>query len=135
MSRGTHQLSMTVILPPLVFPGCMHTLYLLHSVAMPPNLELKTRNKQLLGYLTLDIALPRLVECLRVRPEPSFYYPEHGYILRLCPTLPESSLLVLPLNTRTCRRFPEWSTLWCRKSVHFALPANIRDGVFSSQRQ
>ncbi len=101
-----------MILPPLVFPGCMRTLYLLHSVAIQPNLELKTRNKQLLGYLTLDIALPRLVECLRVRPEPSFYYPVHGYILRLCPTIPESSLLFLP-----CRSLLEWSTLWCLLSL------------------
>jgi hypothetical protein len=35
----------TLILPPLVFPDLMH------SLAIQPNLELKTRPKQLLGYL------------------------------------------------------------------------------------
>ncbi len=32
-----------------------HTMHLLHSVAIQPNLDLKTRPKQLLGYLLLDI--------------------------------------------------------------------------------
>jgi hypothetical protein len=36
----------------------MHTMHLLHSVAIWPNLELKTQPKQLLGYLPSDIALP-----------------------------------------------------------------------------
>ncbi len=36
----------------------MHTMDLLLSVAMQPNLELKTWPKQLLGYLPLVIALP-----------------------------------------------------------------------------
>jgi hypothetical protein len=38
--------------------GCMHTLHLLPSVAIQPNLELKTQPKQLLGSLPLVIALP-----------------------------------------------------------------------------
>jgi len=38
--------------------GCMHTVHLLPSVAIQPNLESKTRPKQLLGSLLLDIALP-----------------------------------------------------------------------------
>ncbi len=37
--------------------GCMHTMHLLTSVAIQPNLELKTRPKQLLGSLPLVIAL------------------------------------------------------------------------------
>jgi hypothetical protein len=36
----------------------MHTMHLQLSVAIQPNLELKTRPKQLLGYLPLVIALP-----------------------------------------------------------------------------
>jgi hypothetical protein len=37
----------------------MHTMHLLPSVAaIQPTLELKTRSKQLLGSLPLDIALP-----------------------------------------------------------------------------
>jgi hypothetical protein len=35
-----------------------HAMHLLHSIAIQPNLELKTWPKQLLGYLPLDIALP-----------------------------------------------------------------------------
>ena len=39
--------------------GCMHIIHLLPSVAaIQPNLELKTRPKQLLGSLPLVIALP-----------------------------------------------------------------------------
>jgi hypothetical protein len=38
--------------------GCMQIMHLLHSVALLPNLELKTRPKQLLGSLPLDVALP-----------------------------------------------------------------------------
>ena len=38
--------------------GCMHTMDLLPGVALKPNLELKTRPKQLLGSLQLDISLP-----------------------------------------------------------------------------
>ncbi len=39
----------------------MHTMHLLTSLAAEqPNLELKTRPKQLLGYLPLDIELPGL---------------------------------------------------------------------------
>jgi len=34
-----------------------HSMHLLHSMAIWPNLELKTQPKQLLGYLPLDIAL------------------------------------------------------------------------------
>jgi len=37
---------------------CMHSMHLLSSVAIQPNLELKTWPKQLLGSLPLDIALP-----------------------------------------------------------------------------
>ncbi len=40
--------------------GCMHTMHLLPGVAIQPNLELKTRPKQLLGSLPLVIALPDL---------------------------------------------------------------------------
>jgi hypothetical protein len=36
----------------------MHTMHLLPSVAIQPNLELKTRPKQPLGSLPLVIALP-----------------------------------------------------------------------------
>ncbi len=43
--------------------GCMHTIkHLLPSVAKKPNLELKTRPKQLLGSLPLVIALPGYTE-------------------------------------------------------------------------
>jgi hypothetical protein len=35
-----------------------HAMHLLHSIAIWPNLELKTRPKQLLGSLPLDITLP-----------------------------------------------------------------------------
>ncbi len=38
--------------------GWMHTMHLLPSVALQPNLELKTRPKQLLGSLPLVIGLP-----------------------------------------------------------------------------
>ncbi len=41
--------------------GCMsHTMHLQPGVAKQPNLELKTRPKQLLGSLPLVIALPSL---------------------------------------------------------------------------
>jgi hypothetical protein len=40
--------------------GCMHTMHLLPSVAIQPNLELKTRAKQLQGSLLLVMALPVL---------------------------------------------------------------------------
>ncbi len=40
--------------------GCMHTMHLLPSVAIRPNLEQKTQPKQLLGSLLLVIALPTL---------------------------------------------------------------------------
>jgi hypothetical protein len=36
----------------------MHTMHLLPAAAIQPNLELKTRPKQLLGSLLLVIALP-----------------------------------------------------------------------------
>ncbi len=36
----------------------MHTMHLLSGVAIQPNLELKTRPKQLIGSLQLVIALP-----------------------------------------------------------------------------
>jgi hypothetical protein len=36
----------------------MHTMHLLPSVAIQPNLELKTRPKQLLGSVPLVIVLP-----------------------------------------------------------------------------
>ncbi len=35
-----------------------HAMHLLHSIAIGPNLELKTHPKQLLGSLPLDIVLP-----------------------------------------------------------------------------
>ncbi len=37
-----------------------HAMHSLRSIAIQPNLELKTRPKQLLGYLLLDIALPNV---------------------------------------------------------------------------
>jgi hypothetical protein len=37
-------------------------MHLLHSIAIQPNLELKTRPKQLLGYLPLDITLPGYID-------------------------------------------------------------------------
>jgi len=45
----------------------MHTMHSLPSVAIQPNLELKTQPKQLLGSLPLVIALPslgRLLQCV-----------------------------------------------------------------------
>jgi len=36
--------------------SCMH---LVHSIEIQPKLELKIRPKQLLGYLPLELALPR----------------------------------------------------------------------------
>jgi hypothetical protein len=39
-----------------------HTMQLLPSVAKQPNLEIKTRPKQLLGSLPLVIALPGLAD-------------------------------------------------------------------------
>jgi hypothetical protein len=45
--------------------GCMQTMHLLSSVAIQPNLELKTWPKQLLGSLPLVIALTALmVNCV-----------------------------------------------------------------------
>jgi hypothetical protein len=38
--------------------GCKQTMHLLPSLAISPNLELKTRPKQVLGSLPLVIALP-----------------------------------------------------------------------------
>ncbi len=35
-----------------------HAMHLLHSIAIWPNLDLKTQPKLLLGFLPLDIALP-----------------------------------------------------------------------------
>ncbi len=40
----------------------MHTMHLLPSVAIQPNLELRTRPKQLLGSLPLVIVLPGQVQ-------------------------------------------------------------------------
>ncbi len=42
----------------------MYTMHLLPCVAIRPNLELKTRPKQLLGSLPLVIALPSLHETI-----------------------------------------------------------------------
>ena len=42
--------------------GCMETMHLLPSVAIQPNLELKTWPKQLLGSLPLVIVLPELTQ-------------------------------------------------------------------------
>jgi hypothetical protein len=39
----------------------MHTKHLLHSVAIKPSLELKTRSKQLLCSLPLVLALPGVI--------------------------------------------------------------------------
>ncbi len=54
-------------------------MHLLHSVAIWSNLELKTRPKQLLGSLPLDIALP--VECSAANidlPLKSWYNKQHN---------------------------------------------------------
>jgi hypothetical protein len=40
----------------------MHTMHLLPSIQIQPNLELKTRPKQLLGSLRLVTALPELTK-------------------------------------------------------------------------
>ncbi len=40
--------------------GCMHATHLFGYEAKLPDLKLKTRHKQLLGSLLLDIALPGL---------------------------------------------------------------------------
>ncbi len=48
--------------------ACMHTMHLLPSVAIQPDLELKTRPKQLLGSLLLVIVL--LAIYLFVAPQP-----------------------------------------------------------------
>ncbi len=37
-----------------------HAMHFLRSIVVRPNLELKTRPKQLLGYLPLDIVLPAI---------------------------------------------------------------------------
>ena len=50
-----------------------HTMHLRPSVAKQPNLELKTRSKQLLGSLPLVIALP---ECAH-----SVIYDFYSYII------------------------------------------------------
>ncbi len=42
----------------------MHTMHLLPGVAIQPNLELKTRPKQLLGSLPLVIVLPGLTDAV-----------------------------------------------------------------------
>jgi hypothetical protein len=49
----------------------MHTMHLLPGVAKQPNLELKTRPKQLLGSLPLDIVLLVETQCMgnRLRGE------------------------------------------------------------------
>ncbi len=43
-----------------------HTMHLRPGVAKQPNLELKTRPKQLLGSLPLVIALPALLESVKL---------------------------------------------------------------------
>ncbi len=44
----------------------VRTMHLFCYEAKVPNLELKTRNKTLLGYPTLDIVLPKTIWFLRV---------------------------------------------------------------------
>jgi hypothetical protein len=41
--------------------GCLHAIQLYHFETKLPNLKLKTRPKQLLGSLPVDIALPGLI--------------------------------------------------------------------------
>jgi len=48
----------------------MHTMHLLPGVAIQPNLELKTRPKQLLGSLLLVIALPDYGETIFIIQTP-----------------------------------------------------------------
>ncbi len=45
---------------------CMHAMHLLNSVAIRPDLELKTRPKQLLGSLPLDIVLPGICKLFQL---------------------------------------------------------------------
>ena len=47
----------------------MHTMHLLASVAMQPNLELKTWPKLLQSSLPLVIALPALGKITQIEPE------------------------------------------------------------------
>jgi hypothetical protein len=49
-----------------------HAIHSPHSIAVRPNLELKTRPKQLLGSLPLDIALPDELLQLLTPPPLSF---------------------------------------------------------------
>jgi hypothetical protein len=41
--------------------GCLHAMHLLYYGVKLSNLKLKTRPKQLLGSLSLDMALPALI--------------------------------------------------------------------------
>ncbi len=45
---------------------CMHAMHLLNSVAIRPNLELKTRPKQLLGSFPLDNVLPSICKLFQL---------------------------------------------------------------------
>ncbi len=45
---------------------CMHAMHLLSSVSIRPDLELKTRPKQLLGSFPLDNVLPRICKLFQL---------------------------------------------------------------------
>ena len=64
-----------------------HAMYLLRSIAIRPNSELKTLSKQLLGSLPLDIALPGLGKLL----QPSIM--RHSSLLDLMVSYKENEVL------------------------------------------
>jgi hypothetical protein len=53
-----------------------HTMHLIRSIALRPNLELKTRLKQLLGSLPLDITLPAYMLSPMRMEYPMVAYPQ-----------------------------------------------------------
>ncbi len=124
--------------------GCMHTMHLLPSVAIQPNLELRTRPKQLLGSLLLVIVLPGLqyrplVSCLdtfclslticTVKLDCSYMASKSAYsafVLRVAPERCSSlspGSLPLPTNFRpgrnVCQRQAYWSRATMTKSKTF----------------
>ena len=65
----------------------MHTMHLLHSVAIRPNLELKTRPKELLGSLLLVIALPNNREYIDRQLIGTAHMPCFGKVIMLPATI------------------------------------------------
>jgi len=64
----------------------MHTMHLMPSVVIQPNLELKTRRKQLLSSLLLVIALPALFHqhCISQKSAPALYTIKVYFLRRCC---------------------------------------------------